>query len=582
MASTDAVEQSLSLKLYEKNEWKALLHYEDIYYTKDNNFLLSGGKNPKQELIETIKSFYKKQSDLKNPNEHAQCKFPARKLFIEHELKVKNLFPKVYCSNFQEYLTKAPADEISLIYVSENVKHPTSMMGHSFFKLKGTIGNKSVSHAASFYTIIDSINIFKLAYQNFYSGMGGKFALRPYKETLLEYINEDRNVWEYQLNIDEYRRNLIYYHIWELKDVEFKYFFTSYNCSTVVYFALVLARPELYKDYTFWVSPLQTAKMLYSNNLIQQVELKPSNDWFLRMSSQQLTLGQKQYITELLENKKYSKLKTLNYLELQFLIAYANQQFEAKNLEVEKFRELYTHLNSDIKNLDNVLDISSYKSPSRIPHERQFSTGFASYSKEHFLKFSFLPASHFLSDDNREYFTESDLRIFDLSLIINKDNLYIDEFNLYSMKSYIPFEKYTKNFSYEFDIKFHRELNNEMEYNYMTRVSGGVGIDYQIHNDIHLFAMLNTGLGYDKLNQIYLNTEPYMGFMIYEIFNMKTIFQYSQRFINKRQVYETYEVNHNLFFSKKWKLNLNLKQYNSLIYSSKKINELQFSLNYMF
>lgn len=581
-SSSKIVEQALALKLYEKNEWKALLHYEDGYYTQDKNFIISVGQTPQEELSQTITGFFEEQSELEVPDNHLQCKFPARKLFLEKELGSSNIFPEVSCSQLEEYKTRAPVESISLIYVSENVKHPTSMMGHSFFKLDGKINNTNVSHAASFYTIIDTVNLFKIAYQNFYSGMKGQFSLRPYRETLLEYMNENRNVWEYKLKLSNYRRQLIYYHIWELKDVKLKYYFTSYNCSTVVYFSLVLAKPELYQDYTFWLTPLQTAKLLYENNLIAQTELKPSNDWLLRMSYQELDSHQTNNIVEILKKKQYSKIKTLTYLELQFLIAYANNQYEENNLNTEDFKELYIQLNNQVEELEKVLDITAYKSPAKIPNERQFKLGYASYNNKSFAQIGFLPASHFLNDDNREYFTESDLRIFELSIIANKDSVYLDEFNIYSMKSYIPFEKYTQNFSYEFEMKIDREPNRLMEYQYNAKIGAGFGLDLQIFNDIHVFGILNGGVGYDQLDQVYFNAEPYIGFMIYEIGNMKTLFQYSQKFINTDQIYESFNIDHNLFISKKWKCNLFYKHYNPVNRALPKNNELKFSFNYMF
>lgn len=579
-SSSNVLNKAIDLKLYDKNEWKALLHYENGFYTQDKKFILSEGETPKAELIATIDGFFKDQSNYKNPNNHPQCKFPARKLFIEHELGETNLFPHISCPDLNEYMTKAPADNISLIYVSENVKNPTSMMGHSFFKFDGTVGKTKVSHAASFYTIIKTSNPISLAYENLHSGMPGLFSLRPYQEVVSEYMNEDRNIWEYTLNLNTYRKELIYYHVWELKDIDLKYFFASYNCSTVVYFSLVLANPKLYKQYTLWMSPLQSAKLLYKNNLIAQVELKPTNEWLLRMSYQQIREEKADMIVKIVEKQEYSKINNLDYIELQFLVAYATTQFESKNFTKTKLENLLNYINKNVKNLGTKLDISAYKSPSKIPNERQVKIGYASYNKEGFFKLGFLPASHLLGDDNREYFTESDLRIFELSLIANDKNVYLDEFNLYGMKSYIPFEKYTQNLSYEFEIKVDRELNRAMQYQYVEKIDGGIGLDVQIFNDIHIFGMLNIGAGYDNLDKLYLNTEPYIGFMVYEIGNMKSVVRYSQRFINGNRAYQKLIIDHNIFFHKNWKINATYKHYNNL--QTITIDEFEFSLNYMF
>ena len=581
-ASVSTVEQALQKELYNKNEWKALLHYENNFYIKDKKFLLDAAKTPKEELIATINNFYDDVGKYQDINQHPQCKFPARKLFIEHELGQVNIFPKISCPALDEYRDKAPIDEISLIYVSENVKHPTSMMGHSFFKFDGKISQGKVSHAASFYTVINSANPLVLAYQNFYSGMEGKFALRPYREVLMEYMNEDRNVWEYKLNMDKYRRELIYYHIWELKDVELKYYFASYNCATVVYFSLVLAKPELYKQYSFWMSPLQSAKLLYRNNLIENVELSPTNEWLLRMSSQQLKHSQKNKIEKIVLNQESSAIHGLSYFELQFLLAYSISEYEKNEIDKKEFEKLLSDINKTLKKLDTNIDISEYKSPKKIPNERQIRIGYARQENKNYTKFGFLPASHFLSDDNREYFTESDLRIFGFSMIANRDAVYLDEFDVYGMKSYIPFEKYSKNFSYEFQIKVDRTLGREMNYLYKYQVDGGVGVDFQMFHDIHIFTMLNSGIAYDKMNKVYLDSEPYIGLMIYEIGDMKTVVRYSRQFINSKGILDNFDLEHNVFIEKNWKANVSFSHFASLKKDAKSTNEFEFSLNYMF
>jgi hypothetical protein len=216
------------LKLYKKNEWKALLHYNGNLNITDKTFILSKVFSLENELNSTIKGFYSPEENYQNINNHPQCKFPARLLYITQELNITNKeFPDVNCSNFNTYNMKAPADKIFLIYASEKVNNPSSMMGHTFLKYSGINDHKRrVEHAISFYTVLNTINLFKLAYQNIFSGMNGMFALQPYKETVEKYTNEEnRNVWEYQINVSDYKRKLIYYHIWELKDIEMNFFF---------------------------------------------------------------------------------------------------------------------------------------------------------------------------------------------------------------------------------------------------------------------------------------------------------------------------------------------------------------------
>lgn len=506
-------------KLYEQNEWKALLHYNGNLNITDNQFILSKDFSLKNELNITINGFYLPKENYQNINNHPQCKFPSRLLFITHELNVSNSeFPKINCQDFNTYKMKAPADKISLIYASENVKNPSSMMGHTFLKYSGkNYQDREVEHAITFYTVLDSINLLVLAYQNIFSGMKGLFALQPYKKIVKQYTEkENRNVWEYQLKLSEYRRKLIYYHIWELKDIDMKYFFTSYNCSTVIYYTLSLANPKIYDDNKLWITPLDTVKFLYKYNLIEKSELFPSNEWLIKMTAENLNSNEINNIKDIVKNKKYNKISKLDFNTLKLLEAYSSVKYKNNDISIDEFKIFKNSINNSTKNNGNTFDISKYKSPNKIPNERQIGIGYKNINEDEFLKLSFLPASHLLNDNNKEYFGESELKIGYLSILVNKDEIELEEFTLYGMKSYIPYNTLTDDLSYQFELAVKKEYSEDMSYIDTVKIDGGVGIDFLLWNDINIFAMLNLGVGYNKDDKTHIFFNPQIGVNYYE------------------------------------------------------------------
>ena len=506
----DTINLILEKKLYNKNEWKALLHYDNGFKVTDKKFLLSKNSSLKNELTSTIKAFYDLPSHYLNINEHPQCRFPARLLFITHELNIsKDEFPKVNCQDLEIYKEKAPADKISLVYASENVANPSSMMGHVFLKFSGKNDkNLKVNHAITFYTVIESANPLSLIYQNTISGMKGLFALQPYSVIKENYTKkENRNIWEYQLSLSEYRRKLIYYHVWELKGIDMKYYFTSYNCSTVIYNMLSLANPAVYNDKKIWITPLDSVKFLYKYDLIEKAQLNPSKSWLTKM-------------------------------------------IEDTDVDINNTEKLESQ----------IIDISKYKSPNKIPSERQLSLGYVNLNKEKYLKLSFLPASHLLNDYNREYFGESELKIASLSILVNKTNIELQDFTLYRMKSYMPYSSLTHDLSYQFELAVKKEYTRNENYDDTLKIDGGIGIDYLLFNDINIFAMLNGGIGYNKDDNTHLLFNPQIGMMIYEIFNMKSLFYYQPYFINKEHIYDRYVLQHNIFIHKDYTLYFNLEK----------------------
>ena len=270
--------------------WRSLLHSQfGRCNIQDRNFLLSkAGCSLQAELAETLRAFFR--SDISG-DLHPICRFPARYYFLQRELRAEGVeLPVRKCVAFDEYLARAPAERISLILASENVTQPTSMMGHVFLKLDGRNAHGlEVSHAVSYFTRIDSLNIPKLVLESLFLGMPSFFALVPYSEQVDQYLTkEDRNVWEYSLALSDDQRSLIHRHVWELKEVNSEYLFAGYNCATVVYFILSIAAPEFLDVFRLWVSPLDVAKQAHRERLIAATTLVPSSRWRIRMLKTEL------------------------------------------------------------------------------------------------------------------------------------------------------------------------------------------------------------------------------------------------------------------------------------------------------
>lgn len=528
-SSLEVIQTANKLKLYEKNEWKSLLHFKNELHIKDKNFINSiENFSLKNEMELTIKGFFENADKYEDKNKHFQCRFPARFLFIKNELNLQNeIFPEINCTKFEEYKVKAPVDKIYMVYASDNVKNPSSMMGHTFLKFEGKNNLKEIkSHSISFYTSINTINLIELFYENFISGMDGIFVLRPYNETLEQYIkNEKRNVWEFQLKLNVYQKELLRYHIWELKDVDMQYFFTRYNCSTVLFYSLSLVEPKIYDDEKLWTTPLDITKYLYRYNLIENSQLIASDSWLNRM-----------------------------------------------------IKENFNDEQIDLKKVD--FDISKYKSPNKIPDERQLNLSYKKIDNENkaYTKFAFLPASHLLSDDNREYFGESELKIAYLSFLVNNENIKIDEFTLYGMKSYLPYQKLAEDLSSEFEISLKKDYDSEMNYINNARIAGGMGYDFKLSYDMDLYMILNGGINYNSTDELKVTINPKMGLTIYEILNMKSVINYEKYFMENVRIYDKYSLLQNIFLSKNKKIFFNFEEYNT---EKNKTNfELGFSINF--
>ncbi len=548
------IKQALENNLYESKEWKALLHVRNnkpqifsksFLYSFDNFSL-------ENELILTINSF-KEQSNI--------CKFPARYLYLSENIKdFKTKYPEIECSDFDIYLKKTNLESIDLIFASENVKNPSSMMGHVFFNLKSKKDedNNIKQNSVSFFTMIDTLNIPFLIYESTIKGMKGYFILSPYREQIFNYINnEERSIWEYKLSLTDYQQKLIYYHFWELKDIDLTYYFTGFNCATMIDDILSLTNENYLDENSFWVTPKDVIKNANKNNLIINSNMIPSIEWKINMLVENIDSEKLNKILYLFKIRNFTTLNFFDYstdmnqksLEKEFILTYARFSYYNKNSISKKDYQYILDLVEHDKEF--VIDIKKYKNPLKTFDDSQVSLAYLRNNEKNSLELSFLGASNTIFDDNREYFSENSLKIGEIKVLFNKDDIHINSISFYNMKSLIPWNKVTKELSKEFRLEYEKHYNENLEAINVLNISMGMGLSYKFHHDILVYSMEKIGIG-TNLQKTYPYSSFETGVIIYEILNMKTVlsheFIYNQD--NSNNNYQNTKINQSVFINK--------------------------------
>lgn len=483
--------------LYEDKVWKSLLHLDknDKPSINTKSFLLSFDDfSAKNEFDKTIEYF---KNDIKNI-----CRYPARYLWLSQnsdlDFKEFNLHS---CKGFNTYIKNTNPHNISLVFVSEDVSNPTSMMGHIFFKLDGVnYKGNHVQNAISFFTIIDTLNLPYLALESTVLGMKGYFVLKPYQKQIAQYTqNKERNIWEYSLDLTQNDIKLLSYHFWELKDIDITYFFTGYNCATIVDDMLNIVSKTSHEDkFNLWVTPKDVIKKAAKNNLIKETKVRN----------------------------------------------------------------------------DTTLD----KNPIYSQNDSQIS--FTKQSDDDALYLSFLPASHTLFDDNRQYSFESSLKIGETTLKIDDDTIKLDTLELFTMHSLIPWSKEKQILSKELQVNYTKHLDSDLKSHHVYNFSYATGITYKITDDIFIYDLLGGGLAYGD-NTTYLYGKNQLGLMIYEVFNMKTTMQYTSYYNNfqSKKIVNTFDITQSIKIFNDFRIDISYQNNRSKSYHDENV---KVGLNYIF
>jgi hypothetical protein len=230
--------------LHEDPQWLALVHYEKNRFSAGvyspaitPGFFLSpsGDRDPRAEMHATLSSFFEPTA-VEEGEEHPQCAFIARRRWLERKLgALARALPPRECSEYEQWRMALDAKGLSLIFPEGFMNNPASIFGHTLLRVDASRegGNDEILGYAIDFTADtgDDSGIVYLSkgVAGFYPAF---FNLRPYYQQLKRYADwENRDIWEYRLAVDQEQVDFLLMHLWELKDVEFPYYFFTKNCS---------------------------------------------------------------------------------------------------------------------------------------------------------------------------------------------------------------------------------------------------------------------------------------------------------------------------------------------------------------
>lgn len=274
-------------QIYNDRYWDVLLHYKPAIYSKTGRkslidspaFFLSpdGKKDPESELIATIKSFF--TEDVLDDN-HPKCRFIARYTWLKHVLNIdETRLPVETCKEFNDAISRINPKKAVFIFPVGYMDSPASMFGHTLLRIDSTYQSKLISYAANYAAYADDKNGFVYAFKGVFGYYLGYFTILPYYEKVKEYNElEQRDIWEYKLDLSEEEVNKIVMHLWELKDIYSYYYFFDENCSYNLLYLLEAARPSLNLTDKFHgsVLPIDTIRAVLDSGIVESSEYRPA------------------------------------------------------------------------------------------------------------------------------------------------------------------------------------------------------------------------------------------------------------------------------------------------------------------
>lgn len=410
--------------------WLNLLHYKNHPLTgrlrslaDDQHFFTApdGASNAQAELNATLASFFEDVAETPT-QQSAQCRYRARFNWLNAQLGFDERLPRAPCERYQTWRNAMNPQGLTLVYASAYLNSPASMYGHTMFRVDQVDQRPStetlaytLSYAANGDTN-DGIGI-GFALKGLMGLYPGLFSSTPYYLRVREYSDlENRDIWEYKLDLSPSEIEMVLAHAWELGSVRFDYYFFDENCSYHILSLLDVARPSLRltEQFVWHTIPIDTVKAAMATpGLVGQIRYRPSQLSLLQARAEALSPLQLQWAKELslgtqtlaaLDGQAHSALEAAQVLEFSDL--YLSYQQVLGGIAQKTANEHLHALRLARSNYPTVAPATP-QTPATRPDQGHSSgrlaLAYGQQDQQPFVEIGFRPALHDLLDPEQGY-----------------------------------------------------------------------------------------------------------------------------------------------------------------------------------
>ena len=509
------IQQAKALKLAQQPAWLNLLHYKNnawgslISQADDAKFFLAetGAKNAQAELEADIRGFFSGADGNDNAatlaKKHPQCRFPARLHWLNQQLGFADVLPKVECSNFNEWKLQWDATQITLLFPSMYLGNPASMFGHTFIRFdtegKSQLLSPTLSYAAAS-DKNDSLIVF--SWKGIFGGYAGRFSMQPYYETLREYSDiEQRDIWEYKLNLTQAETAQLIRHLWEVSGIHFDYFFLRENCAFRLLALLDVAREGINMSLTthpIYAIPVDTVRDIQQAGLIADRKYRPAAHNKIKQMAMQMDLPGRSAAFSILDQSL-----SISDLSSELSTAQQAQALELVNEILGQEKAVNQSLQMQVLSARSKLPVEASQikftatSPETSHDSARWNIGFGENDDQTFYEIGLRLNFHDVLDPIQGFPEGVSINILDTQFRWYEDTekLKLESIDIFSMQSISTVEKWAMPLSKKlsFQINNRNVSSDDRQHVFEAQLAAGYAKNIK---DISFYAMVNGRLDY--------------------------------------------------------------------------------------
>ncbi len=393
------------------------------------------------------------------------------------------------------------------------------MFGHTLLRIDKEGQNETsqlVSYSINYAARTDESSGMVFAYKGLIGHYPGFFSVLPYYEKVNEYNDlENRDIWEYTLNLNQTEILRMLRHTWEMAGIYFEYYFIDENCSYQLLGLLQLSRPDFQftPDFPVWATPVDTMRaVLEDQDLLASVEYRPSAQTRIDHQSGFLTAMETGLVLDLVYGRRRPDDSVISSYPserqaLMLEIAFDYLQYLHNEQEME--RDLVAQRSIDLLKIRSGIDAMSQASNVPEPEYRPdqgHETSRLTLRRGHldhanYTELSLRPTYHDLLDDHAGFVKGSQLNFFniDLRYFDDSNDLKLQRVDFFDAFSLSPRSAFFDPFSWKLKSSYERLYSPELISDRLVfTLEGGIGPAWQFGSDVTLFALLDSSVWIDS------------------------------------------------------------------------------------
>lgn len=524
------VKEKLQLEmLHNDPRWLKLLHYKENVIGKsftsivdDKTFFLSssGKVSPQKELYETVKLFIHFDSS----KDERVCQFPARlKFLIEKNILAQSYDTKFKCDEYRQWRQENITEKIWLVFPSAYLNSPSSMFGHTFlrldpFKQQSKLLSKAVNYAAN---TEETDTGMLYAIKGLFGGFPGYYSMTAYHEKVKTYNRiENRDIWEYRLDLEQDDIDWILRHLWELDKIKSDYFFTTQNCSYQLLSLLDVVRPteNFTASFEVFAIPLDTIRILEKKSMIVEQRFRPSQSSEFNQALKMLTEQEKRLVKRLKVDTLDELASDLDVLDIprKALVLNTAYKFSRLHPKVRKDKNKSMSLlraRSElglIKATVNDFEKDSSKSvvsPTQGHNTRRLSIAVGELNDQVSARIAYKFNYHSISDPLLGYAKESHINFFNIEAQLQSGNHHLEKLDIIDIRSLSSSNQFIRRRAWQVKTGLERKLVSTGSDKLIPDLNFGFGYVHAI-NELKLYGLVGLNAEYHKEYEKNLQIAP--------------------------------------------------------------------------